>query len=213
MKIKLFVIISLISLLFLSCASTDEGEKTEVKSPEPEVEDIVIETVEDETEVEDVIDLIEEEPIIIEEAPEEEEEEYLRSVNDIDNVSREEFNEDKTAILQIIDELSAAMNNNDYDKIKSYISSDSIEYHSNLANLKKIQKKLPNKQIQLKGIRDYLKYVFIPARQNRTIDEIRYVSKSYVKAVEENKSENKTTVYYYFVKEGNKWLVDIPEED
>ena len=56
----------------------------------------------------------------------------------------------------------------------------------------------------------YFKYVFIPARKNRKVDEIRYISKNYVKAVQVKKDKS-IVVYYYFVRENNEWLVHIPE--
>ena len=102
------------------------------------------------------------------------------------------------------------MGNNDYEKIKRYISTASIEYYSNVSNLRKVMQKLPNKSIQLKGFRDYLKYVFIPARNQSNVDEIRYESKYNTKAVEV-KEDGSLVVYYNFVKIKNKWMVSIPE--
>ena len=101
------------------------------------------------------------------------------------------------------------MDNGDKTKWLTYIDPDSINYYSNHTNLRKVREKLPNKQIQLHGIGDYFKYVFIPSRKNSNIDEIRYISKSNIRAVQirEDKSE---LVYYNFVKKDNKWYVHIP---
>ena len=138
-------------------------------------------------------------------------EEYLRSTKALteESVTVEEFENDKAEILKIINELKVIMDNGDKTKWLTYIDPDSINYYSNHTNLRKVREKLPNKQIQLHGIGDYFKYVFIPSRKNSNIDEIRYISKSNIRAVKirEDKSE---LVYYNFVKNDNKWYVHIP---
>ena len=138
-------------------------------------------------------------------------EEYLRSTKALteESVTVEEFETDKAEILKIINELKVIMDNGDKTKWLTYIDPDSINYYSNHTNLRKVREKLPNKQIQLHGIGDYFKYVFIPSRKNSNIDEIRYISKSNIRAVQirEDKSE---LVYYNFVKKDNKWYVHIP---
>ena len=60
-----------------------------------------------------------------------------------------------------------------------------------------------------KTIEDYFKFVWIPARQNSHIDEIRYISKTHVNAVQV-REEQSDLVYYKFKKEKGKWLVYIP---
>jgi len=224
MKHRIFFIFSIFALCLFSCKSTDQEKPAEVETDENEVVEVVVEPE---------IEVIEEEPEIIEEEPVQEEEvweddevldvdevieaddEYLRSINEIDSeeesVSLDEFNEDKAAILAIIDDLSHVMSNFEFEKWKSYLSADSLEYYSNPANLRKAQKKLPDKQIQLKGIRDYFKYVFIPSRKVSKVEEIRYISKNYIKAVEVREEDNTTVVYYYFVKENGEWKVKLPE--
>ncbi len=138
-------------------------------------------------------------------------EEYLRSTKALteESVTVEEFENDKAEILKIINELKVIMDNGDKTKWLTYIDPDSINYYSNHTNLRKVREKLPNKQIQLHGIGDYFKYVFIPSRKNSNIDEIRYISKSNIRAVQirDDKSE---LVYYNFVKKDNKWYVHIP---
>lgn len=137
--------------------------------------------------------------------------EYLRSIDKLDGevVTREEFEEDKAQILQIIDELSKIMEKEDYESWVKYIAPDSLKYYSNPQNIRKAQKKLPDKTIQLAGQKDYFKYVFIPSRKRSQVDEIRYISKENIKAVQV-KSDNSVIIYYYFVKVNGKWMVHIP---
>lgn len=222
MKHRIFFIFSIFALCLFSCKSTDQDLPVTEEPVEETVEDEIIEVV-----VEPEVEIIEDEP-----EPEEPEvvdddevmdvdevvevdDEYLRSINEIDSdeesVTVAEFTDDKAAILGIIDELSEVMSNFEFEKWKTFISPSSIEYYSNPANLRKAQKKLPDKQIQLKGLRDYFKYVFIPSRKVSKVEEIRYISKSYIKAVEVREEEDTTVVYYYFVKENGNWKVKLPE--
>lgn len=187
-----FIAITLVALFSFSCGSTkvenEKSDETEISSP----------TYEEDDEVEDVIEYSDE---------------YLRSTKDIsskETVTVDEFEKDKTEILQIIYELSEVMKKKDKDKWLTYIDPESIEYYSKTTNLRKVREKLPNKQIQLHGIGDYFKYVFIPARENNKVDEIRYISKTNIKAVEV-KDDGTELIYYYFVKKNGKWYVSIPK--
>lgn len=222
---KIFAIIACLSLIFISCGTTDKAiEETEPQAPEevieieetiepvieepeiPEVEEVeeVIE-IDEVEEVEDVSEIDEVEDV-------EPEDEFTRSTNELDEaITIEEFNEDKAAILEKIQQLDSIMENYEFDNWKKHIAPSSIEYYSNPLNLRKAQKKLPDKSIQIKGLRDYFRFVFVPSRKMSKVDEIRYISKTYTKAVEVREEDNTTVVYYYFVKENGEWLVHLPE--
>ncbi len=200
----LFLLILPISFLLFSCGSTPKVEEKEIQAPE---EVIVQEDPEEVIDDSDDVILIDE--VVVDES----EEEYLRSINNLqaeEVVTKSEFEEDKAAILAIIENLAGIMEEEDFNAWMNYISKDSKTYYSNPKNIRKAQKKLPDKTLQLYGIKDYFKHVFIPARKNRRVDEIRYISKSYVKAVQV-KDDSSIVVYYYFVKENGKWIVHIPE--
>ena len=53
-------------------------------------------------------------------------------------------------------------------------------------------------------------HVFIPSRKISKVDEIRYISKTNVKAVEVREDKS-ILVYYYFQKIDGKWLVNLPK--
>lgn len=217
MKHRIIFIFSIFTLLLFSCKSTDHGTSVvESQFSEPDENEVIEITVEPEVEIiEDEPEIIEDDEVMDVDEVVEVDDEYLRSINEInsdeESVTITEFNDDKAAILSIISELSEVMENLEFDKWKTFISPASIEYYSNPANLRKAQKKLPDKQIQLKGLRDYFKYVFIPSRKISRVEEIRYISKSYIKAVEVREEEDTTVVYYYFVKENGNWKVKLPE--
>jgi len=190
----------LLPLVLVACKSTPVVEETK------EEEQPVVETpVEEEPQVVEV-----EEEIVVEV---EDNEEYLRSITDLSEdevVSKDEFEEDKKQILEIIDDLKLIMEREDTKGWLSYLDPASITYYSNPTNIRKAQKKLPDKTLQLHGIGDYFKHVFIPSRKRSQVDEIRYISKTNVKAVQV-KSDNSIVIYYYFVKIDGNWLIHIPE--
>ncbi len=136
-------------------------------------------------------------------------EEYKRSIGQIAEVSKEEFIQDKTEIINTIKELQKIMDKQDYQAWLPYISRTSIQYYSSPVNIRKANKRLPDKTIILRGLEDYFKYIFIPSRKQSKVDEIRYINKSEVKAVQVLPN-NSTVVYYNFIREDGKWKVNIP---
>ena len=154
----------------------------------------------------------EESVIVIQEDGDGIDDEYLRSIANLDQteaVTKKEFTDDKNEILVIISELAVIMESKDTLAWLKYIDEESKDYYKNPVNLRKAQRKLPNKLIELKTIEDYFKFVFIPARRNSQIDEIRYISKNHVKAVQ-IREDMPDAIYYEFKKENGKWLVYIP---
>lgn len=136
-----------------------------------------------------------------------EDEEFNRSTAGVE-ISREEFNADKNEILRIIGELSSIMADYDYESWLGYISPASVEYWSGSKNLLNASKRLPQK-IRLANLNDYFRYVFVPSRKGRSVEEIRYISRDSVKAVQVR--EDRDIVYYNFVRENGKWMVNLPE--
>lgn len=206
---KIFVLFALVLGVFLiSCDSKPVAD--EVKPEAPKVEEA--KPVEEPQEIDDVEDVDDEVELINEEVkPEEDEEEYKRSIQALsaeELVTKDEFAEDKAEILRIIKELQKVMEKEDVEAWLSYVDKDSKNFYSNPANIRKVNKKLPNKAIVLNGIGDYFKYVFIPSRKNREITEIRYISKTNVKAVQVNE-DHSITRYYQFIKVNGKWYVQL----
>ena len=136
--------------------------------------------------------------------------EYLRSINHID-VTKKTFEDDKAAIMASIDELSSIMAGGRYEAWLKFIDEESIRYWSNPKNLERASKMLPVKGLRMNSLRDYFTYIFVPSRKGRKVDEIRYDSKTSVKAVQVR--EDTDIIYYYFNKINGKWLVHIPPID
>ena len=191
MKIKTFVLLSafFLSLCVLSCKSTEQAEETPSEK--------VVESNK------------------VEKQSSEEDSEYRRSVGTEKNISLDTFNADKAAIVKKITELNAIMAKRDYDSWLKYIDPESQKYWSTPANLAKASEKLPKnvKGLKLRTLQDYFIYVFIPSRNGRTIDEIRYNSADSIRAVQVSKNEdgtNRIVVYYNFVRQDGDWKVYLP---
>ncbi len=172
---------------------------------EPKKEEVKIEEPKEEPKIAEVIP----EPVVEPEKTEEDKE-YERSVANMDStVSKEEFAEDKAIILEIIEELDSVMRYANYKKWITYVDDESIRYWSKKQNLQKASSRLPgNGIIRLNTLEDYFKYVFIPARKGRAVDEIRYETPTSVKVVQVN--GNMDIIYYSFYKINNEWKIHLP---
>ncbi|MBO4404296.1 MAG: hypothetical protein J5780_03075 [Treponema sp.] len=146
-----------------------------------------------------------------EEIPEEAsavDDEYKRSVSEID-ISPEQFELDKRIIMSKINELDLIMEGRDFKRWQTYVDQESINYWSKKANLQKASKRLPVKGMKLNSLEDYFKFVFIPARSGKRVDEIRYESLTHIKAVQV-KDDGADSIYYNFEKIDGEWKVNIP---
>ena len=205
---KIYVLFTIIlGVCLISCGSTPVAEKEEPAAPVVEETKPAEEPVE-EVDADDEVELINEE---VEQEEDEAEAEYLRSTQALsaeELVTKDEFAEDKAEILRIIKELQKIMEKKDTEAWLKYVDKDSKNFYSNPKNIKEVQRKLPNKATVLNGIGDYFKYVFIPSRKNREITEIRYISKTNVKAVQVH-DDGSVTRYYQFIKVNGKWYVQL----
>ncbi len=185
----------LIAIMLVSC-STTEPVRVQVDEQSTQ-EDVAV--VQEEAQVE-IIDKVVE--------PSEDDLEYARSVAGLEGeISFDLFQSDKNEILAIIAELDKSMQNRDYQLWRSYMTPGSISYWSNRMNLQVLSARLPGDNIILRDLSQYFTYMFIPSRIGREVTEIRYDSPVAVKAVQVD--GNVDLVYYDFVKENGKWLVQL----
>ena len=190
-------------VFFVSCGSSAVATTPVVEAEKPLVDEPVVEQPEG---------------VVAEPTVQAEDDEYSRSVGGI-SVSRDTFAEDKETILRIISELDVIMKDpgstKSYNAWVGYVDQESVDYWKLRKNLQKAEKRLPVKGIKLRTLEDYFNNVFVPARAGRTVSEIRYISDSYIKAVQVHNEGNdqqaeQITVYYYFNKIDGKWMVNIP---
>lgn len=183
-----------------ACASAPKSEPTSSDVAKPE----------------EVVEAAAESPVEVvqQQVSTESDEEYERSTAAVD-ITKEEFSADKKEILQIISELSVIMEKSDYASWRTYIDPESIAYWSDIKNLSKAARRLPInpkkplEQQRLNNLEDYFKYVFVRSRKGRAIEEIRYIARNSVKAVEVEGERD--IVYYNFVRINGKWMVSIPK--
>ena len=209
---KIYVLLTIIlGICLISCGSKPEADAEPKEAPviEENLVDVTEEPeeIEDVSEPEDDVELINED-VAVNGADEEEYQRSIQALSAEEHVSIDEFAEDKAEILRIIKELQKVMEKEDVEAWLKYVDNDSKNFYSNPQNIRKVQKKLPNKAIVLNGIGDYFKYVFIPSRKNREITEIRYISKTNTKAVQVN-DDGSITRYYQFIKVKGKWYVQL----
>lgn len=201
-------ILLILSILFLfGCTTskpTQEITEPVVVLPEPEPEPVESEPVPPEPEPEPVEPEPEPEPELSLE-----EQEFLRSTEALGDgaVSIDTFTQDKKSVLETIDKLAVIMKNNDYNGWLKYVSPNSKIYWTNPRNLKEVGKKLPVKGLKISSLRDYFRYIFVPARAGHQVDEIRYISDTWVKAVQVQ--EDRDIVFYTFEKIDGKWLLKL----
>ncbi len=177
------------AILLASCQTTEVESLTEDATPEVSTDEVQL--VDNEVVLLDDNDL-----------------EYSRSVAGLENeISYDVFQADKNEILSIIEILDESMQNRDYLLWRSYLTPSSISYWSNKMNLQILSTKLPGDDIVLKDLSQYFTSMFIPSRIGREVTEIRYLSTTQVKAVQVQ--GNTDIIYYDFVKENGKWLVQL----
>lgn len=187
---RIIIFATIISCVFvLSCKSTQKENNKHEESQKIAIED------ETKTEKNDL---------------EEFNNEYTRSTLNVD-VSIDDFNEDKKRILQIINELNVIMGEMNYNKWETYVDSESLIYWSKKANLQKAASRLPIKGIKLNSLRDYFIHVFLPSRKGHEVTEIRYETRTLIKAVQVTKEND--VVYYTFRKINNDWKLYLPKID
>ncbi|MCR5080608.1 MAG: hypothetical protein K6B17_04615 [Treponema sp.] len=199
MKKKIFKTLglSIVAVVISGCASTDTEVVPEKKEP--------VQIIKEEKKTpEEPVEIDADKEDVVKSAYDEE---YSRSTTNV-MVTKEKFEEDKTQILKIIDELAVVMKNQDYFGWLKYLDENSKDYWSKKQNLQKASNRLPKKGFQLKSLQDYFKYVFIPSRVGRTVDEIRYETETQVKVVQTK--NNTDMVYYNFLREDGKWKLRLP---
>lgn len=213
-KLKSQLIVGSIALFCMSC----QTEKN-IAKPEPLIKDETQTTVTEEVVTPIVYEVpapalpveqpqvVQPEPQKVEKPAEPANDEYTRSTGDI-QISQDTFENDKRSVLEIIGNLNDIMKERNYNEWLKYVDQSSVNYWSQKPNLKKAEKKLPIKGIQLKTLKDYFIYVFIPARAGRDVSEIRYISDTAIKAVQVD--EQQDIVYYYFNKSKDTWKLYIP---
>ncbi|NLM00798.1 MAG: hypothetical protein GX220_05020 [Treponema sp.] len=208
-------IFSLLLFTIISCASKIEPLPITVEVDKTEPEIIIQPIIEQKTiskpEPTKTIEISKIKPAEEQKIEDKLKDEYERSISQLqgDIITTDNFTQDKKSLLNIISELSFIMENKDYNGWLNYLTQESIYYWRDSSNLAAVSKRLPIKGLRLRNLEDYFKYVFIPSRLNKDVDEIRYVSSTLVKVVKMREKIDSTedVIYYTFEKINGKWLL------
>ncbi len=116
----------------------------------------------------------------------------------------------KSEIEQLVNKLNTITAEKDYSRWLTYLSPAYKEEYSKQEVLKKTSEGLPGiaRGINLKDLRDYFNYVFVPSRQNKRVVDIVYLSPVRVKVL--SKDKNSLRIIYYLEKINGRWLL-IPK--
>ncbi|MGP1530362.1 MAG: hypothetical protein ACTTI3_08545 [Treponema sp.] len=95
-------------------------------------------------------------------------------------ITKETYVQTKSEIELVVDELNHITAQKDYNRWVSFLAPSYKEMYADQTILKAASEALPIKGIQLKTLRDYFLYVFVPSRQNIKVDDIQFLSPTQV---------------------------------
>lgn len=124
-------------------------------------------------------------------------------------ITKKDYEETKSEIEIVVDNLNKVTATKDYGKWLKYLSESYKQEYSRPAVLQITSDNLPVKGIKLRNLQDYFSYVFVPSRQNIRVDDIKFVSPVQVNVI--TKSGNTKLLVYNLEKINGKWLL-IPKE-
>lgn len=91
-------------------------------------------------------------------------------------ITQQDYVDTKAEMQVIVNDLNTITETENYERWLDYLSEDYKSYFSNRQILKEVSEKLPIKGIRLDTLKDYFKYVFVPARKNSRVDDIKFIS-------------------------------------
>ncbi len=119
-------------------------------------------------------------------------------------ITKENFQATKRQLEIVVNDLNRITFSRDYNGWLSYLSPEYLQTFSDPATLAEVSASLPIKGVQLKSIKDYFNYVFVPSRQNMRVDDIKYVSPTRVYVIMEISPGNPAAIYI-IEKFGEDW--------
>lgn len=98
-------------------------------------------------------------------------------------ITQKDYVDTKAEMQKIVNDLNNITETESYERWLDYLSEDYKIYYSNKQTLREISEKLPIKGIRLNTLKDYFTYVFVPARKNIRVDDIKFISASTVEVL------------------------------
>ncbi len=119
-------------------------------------------------------------------------------------ITKQTFITTKTELEAVVNDLNRITFSRDYNAWLEYLSPEYRANFSDPAVLAEVSANLPIKGIQLRSIKDYFNYVFVPSRQNMRVDDIKFVTPTRVYVIMEISPGNLAAIYI-IEKFGNTW--------
>lgn len=110
-------------------------------------------------------------------------------------ITKKTFDITKSEMELVVEDLNKITYSRDYKGWLGYLSDEYVTTFSDPENLKKVSASLPTKGIQLKSLKDYFTYVFVPSRQNMRVDDIQFVSPTRVYVIMELSPKSPAAIY------------------
>ncbi|HKL85024.1 MAG TPA: hypothetical protein VJ861_01680 [Treponemataceae bacterium] len=197
---KKLVLITLIPLILLISCATDKNGKKQTQ----EVQDKPLFSYEE------IVILPEEKVSPISPTETKSNQDYIVEFDSI-KITKETFNSTKTEIGLVVEDLNKITVTRDYQKWLLYLSPGYKEYYSSPIVLKEVSESLPIKGVQLKTLKDYFNFVFVPSRQNMRVDDIKFVSPTRVYVIMEI-APNSPAAIYILEKAKDRWSLVLKNQ-
>ena len=124
---------------------------------------------------------------------------------DPSTISREQYEEEKSEIQILVEKLNKITSAKDYVGWLNFISEEYKNYYSDPEVLKAQTSRLPVKNLSLKNLQDYFRFVFVVSRQNCRVDDINYITPTRVKVLQ--REPNKVLIIYNLEKFDGYWKI------
>lgn len=124
---------------------------------------------------------------------------------DPSTISREQYEEEKSEIQLLVEQLNKITSARDYVGWLNFISDEYKNYYSDPEVLKAQTSRLPVKNLKLNNLQDYFKYVFVVSRQKCRVDDINYITPTRVKVLQ--REPGKVLIIYNLEKFEGHWKI------
>lgn len=182
------------TLLLCSCATKPEP----ISEPEP-----ILPVLAETTAEQEIKPIMEPEVVAGDQVSEVSDDEVVAKFDNV-TITKETFKTTKTELETVVNDLNRVTFSRDYNRWLTFLSDEYRTTFSDPAVLAEVSANLPIKGIQLKTIKDYFNYVFVPSRQNMRVDDIKFVSPTRVYVIMEI-SPGSTAAIYIIEKFGEQW--------
>lgn len=137
-------------------------------------------------------------PAETEDIPQDDGDEVVAMVDSV-AITKEAFNQTKSEIEIVVEDLNAITRKQDYARWLTYLDPEYRKMLSSRSWLAGVSRSLPRalqeRHVRLYTLEDYFDYVFVPSRQNIRVDDIQFITPSRVYVIMEMAQGQRAAVY------------------